>query len=591
MSPERPHPATSHRSRWRYHLVVGLIGLAIVVAAAAGWRYARTSGPAFGPIVLVSVEALRADHLPVYGYTHVPTPALDALAADGVVFDRAYTHVPLTLPSHVSLLSGRLPFETGVRDDVGFPLPADLPLLPQLLHKRGFKTGGVVSSYLLRRETGLGQAFAFFDDELDAESGQPPSATDRDGARSVEVARHWMDSFSTARFFLFLQLDEPRATRVAPRRYRQYSSYDGKVAYADELVGRLVQHLKDRGLYDDAVIVVTADHGEGLGDHGEQEHGLLLHEEVLRVPLIVKLPRNISGGQHATSLVQQVDLVPTILDLVGAPKASGGRGRSLRRVLDSPDVDLGNRQIYSESLAGHLRFGWAGLASVTDDGHRFVRAPRSELYDLRQDPREQHNLAERQPDVVTKLSATLDHFTVGREPPTPAGIPEPERQRLLALGCTGDIAVTPPETPPDQLADPADKVHVFEAFRDAARLEGRHSLEDAAAKYRRVVQEDPGFVAGWEQLSALQLDQGRFREAHEALARLIVLYRDADRLADAQRVVQNLVTGTPTAERYALAIRLWLALGDKARAADLRAVARKAVGDLPLRQADAAMGR
>jgi arylsulfatase A-like enzyme len=589
MATERPRVASPVPSRWRYRVVVGLICVAVVVAAAAGWRYARTSGPAFGPIVLVSIEALRADHLPVYGYTKVATPALDALAADGVVFDRAYAHTPLTLPSHVCMLSGRLPFETGVRDDVGFAVPADLPLLSQLLHRRGFKTGGIVSSYLLRRETGLGQAFAFFDDELEADPGPEPSATDRDGRASVQVARHWMDSFSTGRFFLFLQLDEPEAPRAAPRRYGQYVPYDGKIAYADELVGRLVQRLKDRGLYDDAVVVVTSDHGEGLGDHGEQEHGLLLHEEVLRVPLIIKLPRNLSGGQHARALVQHIDLVPTILDLAGAPKAPGARGRSLRPVFESPDTDLKDRRIYGEALAGRLRFGWSGLTSVTDATYRFVQAPRPELYDVLQDPHERHDLAEARPAVAAGLAAALDRFMAGRAVEPPAAIPAAERGRLLSLGYTGSVAVVSPDTPPGQLADPKDMVRVFEGFRAAARLAGRRQVSDAVARYREVLAEDPSLVAGWEQLSGLLLADRRVREAGEALTRLTGLYRDAARETDIERTVQGLVAGSPTADEYALAIRLWTTLGDKPRAAELRTAARQAVGDPDLRRAEAAL--
>ena len=226
--------------RWRYRLVVGLIWLAVAAAAAAGWRYARSSGPAYGPVIVISIESLRADRLPVYGYTRVRTPTIDALAADAVTFDRAYAHSPLTLPSHVSMLSGLLPFQTGVRDEVGFPIPSAVSLLPQMLRRRGFKAGGMVSNYLLRKETGLGAAFGFFDDEFAAgaaEGAAPPAA--RDSAATLAVAERWIESI---RDRALLPVPAPgrdgpggRACRRASRSCRPTTR---RIAYADELVGR-----------------------------------------------------------------------------------------------------------------------------------------------------------------------------------------------------------------------------------------------------------------------------------------------------------------------------------------------------------------
>jgi len=317
--------------RWRYRLVVGLIWLAVAAAATAGWRYARSSGPAYGPVIVISIESLRADRLPVYGYTRVRTPSIDALAADSVTFDRAYAHSPLTLPSHVSMLSGLLPFQTGVRDEVGFPIPSALQLLPQMLRRRGFKAGGMVSNCLLRKETGLGAAFDFFDDEFaaDAAEGGPPLPA-RDSAATLAVAEQWIDSRGTARFFLFLHLDGAAPGAELPARFARLTPYDGRVAYADELVGRLIAFLKKRGLYNGGIVVLTSDHGESLGSHGEQGHGLTLYEAAVRVPLIIKLPRRDGGGRHSTALAQHADIVPTILDLTGAPTPPAVRGRSLR---------------------------------------------------------------------------------------------------------------------------------------------------------------------------------------------------------------------------------------------------------------------
>src|SRR5215213_4861845 len=321
--------------QFRFSLILVFAALGTALAAIGGWRYARASAPVSGPIIVISIDTLRADHLPAYGYTRVRTPAIDALARDGVVFERAYSHAPQTLPAHASLLSGRLPFETGVRDNVGFVIRDSERLLPQMLRERGFTTGGVVSAYVLRRETGIARGFDFFDGDM------PPSSPElsigqvqRDGAESVAIAERWLGSIGTSRAFLFLHLYEPHKPYAPPSRFGQYAPYDGEIAYTDELVGRVVRYLKSHQLYDRSTIVLLSDHGEGLGDHGEQEHGLFVYDEAIHVPLIIKQESSVGAGRRVADLVQHVDLVPTILDLVKAPGSGGFHGRSLKPVLE-----------------------------------------------------------------------------------------------------------------------------------------------------------------------------------------------------------------------------------------------------------------
>src|SRR6187455_2498 len=202
---------------FRYTFILIIVALAVGLAAAGGWRYARASAPVSGPIIVISIDTLRADHLPAYGYSRVKTPAIDALAADGVLFERAYSHAPQTLPAHASMLSGQLPFETGVRDNVGFSVKPGERLLPQLLRDRGFTTGGVVSAYVLRKETGINRGFDFFDGEMPASSPERSiGQVQRDGAASEAVAEHWLDSIGTSRAFLFLHLYEPHKPYAPP---------------------------------------------------------------------------------------------------------------------------------------------------------------------------------------------------------------------------------------------------------------------------------------------------------------------------------------------------------------------------------------
>ncbi len=568
-------------SRWRYRLVVGLIWVAVLSAAVAGWFYARSSGPAYGPVILVSIESLRADHLPVYGYQRVRTPAIDALAADSVVFDRAYSHSPLTLPSTVSLLSGLLPFQDGVRDDAGFTVPASVPLLPQLLHRRGFKTGGVVSNCALAGGTGLGPSFGFFDDETGAAAAPgAPAPCVRNGADSLAVAERWIESIRTSRFFLFLHLDGP----VPPS-----STYDARIAYADEVVGHLVAFLKKRGLYNGGIVILTSDHGEGLGDHGEQGHGLLLYEQAVRTPLIVKLPRRDGGGRHSDALVEQADIAPTVLDLVGAPTPSKIAGRSLRRVLDSPTATFPDRAVYAESFEPRFLFGWSELASLTTRRYRYIGSAHPELYDLEQDPKERVNLADRDTQTAQAMRAKLESMLRNSPAPVPAAAADEDRARLAALGRATGLPDVTPETPGQQLPDAKDLVVVANRYFEANRLAADGRVDQAIAAYRLVVGAAPTLAPAWDRLAALLATNGRYREAGDALTSLLELYPEDGRAAEAGRRVQQLLGAEPTAEQFAVAENVMIAVGQKARAGELRAAGRKAVGDAALRRAEAAV--
>ena len=262
---------------FRHTFILVLFAAVTTLAAVGGWRYARASAPVSGPIILVAIDALRADHLPLYGYSDLKTPALDALGADGVVFERAYAHVPQSLPSYATLLSGRLPFETGVRDEAGFAVKDSERMVAEILRDRDFSTAAIVSSFSMRKETGIAQGFELYDDEL------PPAvdgieAVERNGELAERAAEKWLEEGHTTRSFLFLQLAEPHKPYEPPAAFAQYAPYDGEIARADEIVGRLVRYLKTHQLYDQSTIIVVSDHGEGLGDNGEQSHGLFVYE-------------------------------------------------------------------------------------------------------------------------------------------------------------------------------------------------------------------------------------------------------------------------------------------------------------------------
>src|SRR5262245_56496231 len=366
------------------HRAARLVAVTVIlVVSGCRDRAVRTWPDA--PVVLVSIDTLRADHLSAYGYSRGRTPTIDALARESVVFEAAYSHCPLTLPSHASLFTGRLPPHTGVRDNMGFRVKEDQKTLAERFKAAGWRTGGAVSAAVLSGTTGIGRGFDLYEDALTTGAGEEAlGEMQRDGAVAVEALSRFLAEAPQTKAFAFLHLYEPHAPYAPPERYRSLgTAYDGEIAYADELVGRLVAALRGAGIYDRAVLVLLSDHGEGLMDHGEQEHGIFLYREALHVPLIVRLPGGVRGGTRVRSPVGLVDVAPTLLDLTGLP-SDGMDGGSLWAALVEGRAP--SRPQYAETLYPLYHLGWSDLRAATDERYSYIRAPRPELFDLSQDP-------------------------------------------------------------------------------------------------------------------------------------------------------------------------------------------------------------
>ena len=497
----------------------GLALLGVALWWVLPWWWSKVHSPAPGPVILISIDTLRADHLPIYGYRAVRTPTIDALAADGIVFENAYAHSPQTLPSHVSILSGRLPFEHGVRDNVGFAVKPAETLLPAMLRGAGYLSGGFVSAYVLRDETGIGKPFDHFDARM------PPSSPEvaigqlqRDGTATLAAADRWLDALQSRRFFLFFHIYEPHSPYTPPARFSEYAPYDGEIAFADEIVGGLIASLKRRGLYDDALVVLLSDHGEGLGDHGEQEHGLFLYRDTIRVPLVIKLPRRQRAGGRVATPVQHIDLVPTILDVLGLPAMSALDGRSLRPLFTGGTIQ--ERGLYAEALYSRYHFGWSELYSLTDAQYSFIRAPRDELYDVQRDPDQQHNLASERDSTRLAMRGALERLTAGARIEAPAEVSADARERLRALGYVG---VAPPThgAGTADLPDPKDKVQVLERYRAAIALVRQGQFDEALSKFRAIADENPTMADVWSEIGGLALRLGRTEQALSAYKRVV----------------------------------------------------------------------
>ena len=437
-------------------------------------------------VILITIDTVRADHVGCYGAQNVKTPTLDSLAHDGVVFERAISQVPLTWPSHAVILTGTYPFQNGVQDFTGEPLGPQFRSVAQAFHSAGYATGAVVSAFVLDRSWGLARGFDFYDDAFSAQTFEKKDTglVDRRAGESVAHALAWLKKTPRRPFFLWLHLYDPHSPYDPPEPFRtEYSAhlYDGEIAYADHELGGLMSWLKQNHLYDSSLIVMLSDHGESLGEHGEDEHGFFVYNATVHVPLIVKPPAGsgIPVGRRSEP-VETAAVAPTLLELAGVKDVIGKQfqsrallGDKLKEKLsenkggsDAADhTPADHAQAYSETFYPFSSFGWSPLHALETERFHFIEAPKPELYDLASDPGETKNIAAEQPAVVAvlreKLQALLarDPF---REQAGGKGNLSPDAQdKLRALGYFGFRAAVSPEALKQGLADPKDKIEEF----------------------------------------------------------------------------------------------------------------------------------
>jgi choline-sulfatase len=473
-------------------------------------------------ILLISIDTMRADHLRPYGGA-VPVPNIEALAADGVLYRSAFSHSPQTLPSHASLLTGRLPFEHGARDNVGFSVDGRVGTLAERLHQAGYATGAAVSSYILRKDTGIDRGFDDYDASLTMAAG--PEVTigqvQRAGAETIAIAKDWIAKHATQQAFFFLHLYEPHTPYNPPSPYReQYTQpYDGELAYSDALVGGLLEFLKGRALYEPALIVLTSDHGEGLGEHDEQEHGIFLYQGVAHVPLVIKWPGRSRPRSPVASAVQLIDIAPTIAASAGLPRDTAWRGVALQE--DPDGAGATRRSIYSESMYPRYHFGWSELYALTDGRARYILAPRDELYDLEKDPAETTNLAADRRQTRDAMRATLMPYIQPASTMGPREISPEDLEKFQALGYIG-MSVQP-SSAGEALPDPKDKIGIFKAYRQAIQSVREGRLDEAIDGYKRILTDNPQMLDVWERLATVLQRANRGDEAMLVMRRVIAL--------------------------------------------------------------------
>ncbi|HEX7192896.1 MAG TPA: sulfatase, partial [Thermoanaerobaculia bacterium] len=444
---------------------------------------------AHAPVILISIDTLRADHLPAYGYKNVDTPAIDAFRRDAILFENAYSHVPMTLPSHVALLTGLLPPGNGVRNNLGYTLDTRAhPAVSNLLAQGGYATGAAVSAYVLRGPTGLAGGFQTYDDVIPARAGVAVGDLSLPGNQTIAIAQQWISAHRSQPFFYFVHLFEPHTPYepIEPFKSRYSSAYDGEIATADAYVGAFLEWLRQQKIYDDALIVLLSDHGEGLGDHGEQEHGVLLYRETLHVPLLIKLPHAQNAGASVREPVQLIDVAPTILSAVGSAVPKSMTGASLLGAIPS------SRSIYSETFLPRIHLGWSELRSLVNDRFHYIDAPRPELYDVVSDPGEKTSIVDQQRRAFTQLRAAMEPYRTAAA--APSNVDPEEAARLAALGYIGSVRKQNPTGP---LPNPVDHIGELERMKDATRLEQSNGVAGALKVYQSLTTTNPRFTDAW----------------------------------------------------------------------------------------------
>jgi arylsulfatase A-like enzyme/Flp pilus assembly protein TadD len=492
--------------------------------AVAACGKTRETGPPRN-VVLITIDTLRADYVGYSGSGKVKTPNLDRLAAKGVAFTQARSPVPLTLPSHASLLTAAYPPSHGVRVNGRDRLSETSETLAEALKAKGYETAAFVSSFVLERRFGLSQGFDTYDDDLGTDVRHLESLeAERKAGAVVESFSKWLSGRSTEKpFFAWIHFYDPHAPYEPPEPHRgQYPNdfYAGEVAYTDEMVGRVVSELERRGLLDRAILSVVGDHGEGLGEHGEQTHSLLIYLSTLRVPFLLAAPGLIEGGRTVDALTRTIDIAPTLLDYLGFPTI--GQGRSLRPLVEGET--LPEEAAYSESLYAGVHLGWSELRSLEREGFRYIEAPRPELYDVKTDPEERTDLLQSQRAVARRMKAELEALGAGSTGQR-VDIDEETDARLRSLGY---VASTPPPSkgPP---VDPKDKMEVWNQIQIGIHEFGRGNHALAASIFEKVLSTEKDVPVVYENLGSLYMEAGRLPEAEalyrEALSRGI---EDAD---------------------------------------------------------------
>lgn len=476
-------------------------------------------------VLLITIDTLRADHLAAYGYSAIETPHLDRLASESMVFERVVSPVPLTLPSHASILTGTYPLYHGIRDNAGFVLGSQQLSLAEVLKEQGYATGAFVGSFILDSRFGLDQGFDtyFADFDLTGLDTIAPGLIQRPAGEVAEKALDWITAQEQGGkpFFCWTHFYDPHAPYAPPEPFATlYANrlYDGEIAYVDRVIGEMLDSLKKQELYGNTVVIVTSDHGESLGEHLEKTHGFFVYESTQLVPLIWKSASSRYQPGRTGETVRLIDIAPTVLQQLGIRSPAVMQGTGLVRVLlgrSGPGL-----QAYAESYYPRLQFGWSELRTFYRFPYKYIEAPRPELYNLEADPGEGTNLYESQQSVARSLRAELMELIERYSPATEAKREAMDVETAAALASLGYVTLSAGKGIGDQsyleLPDPKDKAAIYVETTETYSLIREGKFLEALRSFEQILREDPTATFVYHSMGTAYSKMGRHHEAVEA---------------------------------------------------------------------------
>ena len=500
---------------------------ALLLAGVGTWFVVqqRASVPAIRHVVLISLDTCRADHLSCYGYAQPTTPNIDALAGQGYQFNHAVTPIPLTLPAHASMLTGTIPPHHGKHENKDVYFDPSHVTLAALLRTKGYRTGAFVGSQVLNGRFGLDRGFDTYDDRF-VEQGRAGSS-ERSAEAVNRAAFAWLDKQTDDPVFLFLHYYDPHDAYEPPEPFAttfQENPYAGEIAYTDHCIGEVVAKLKSLDMYDSSLIIVTADHGEMLGEHGETTHMYFIYQSAIKVPLIFKLPGS-GAGRKIDDLASIIDIVPTVCDLLSIDPPSGIQGENLTPYLGSRTPQSVDRYLYCESLHP-TKYEANSLLGLVSRQWKYIQTTRPELYDLQKDPEEQTNLVEAHAQQARSLKEHLSHVleqTVRTgEGQADAPLDEELLQHLRSLGYVGGSGVAEDFSFDQSKRDPKDLIAFHNEYREAMHLIEQNRLTEARALGEQLITQHADIPRLYESLSGVALNQKDYaaaiRHGEKALA-------------------------------------------------------------------------
>jgi choline-sulfatase len=502
-------------------------------------------------LLLITLDTVRADFLSCNGSNRVQTPNLDRLARGGANFTRARASVPLTLPSHVSILTGTYPLTHGVRDNGAYRLPEEQVTLAETLKENGYETSAFIGAFVLDHRFGLAQGFDVYDDRTWSDINMMENLKAERNAEAVFTAfTQWFRDYEGQKpFFAWVHFYDPHAPYEPPEPYRsqhRLDLYAGEVAYTDAYVGKIVELLEARHLIENTVVAVVGDHGEGLGEHGEQTHSLLIYNSTLHIPMILRAPGLVPEGRTIRALTRTIDLAPTLLDYLGFA-ARLGEGKSLRPLIDNGEAEH-TIVSYSESLYPHIHLGWSALRGLETERYRYILAPRPELYDLSTDSAERINRIDSHPEIAQELQQKLE--ALAQAAPSSAAMPTIEPETEAMLRSLGYVTETGLET---GSVDPKEKMATWNQIQFAIHKFGQREYTQALGALEQALKSDDRIPMIYQYMGSCYMELKRYGDAKRIYLQarerdietvdqhvnLGIIFHNEQKLADARRELQK----------------------------------------------------